>query len=302
MPGYKSLEESAWVEKIEFFKNKFSPCNLCPNKCHARRGDGQKGACKAGKKVKVASFNLHHGEEPPISWKNGSGTIFFSGCTLSCLFCQNYPISQLYNGKYYSIEGLASLFLNLQRRGAHNINLVSPTPYLFHIIEALYYANQRGLKIPIVYNTSGYELPGIVEGLKGIVDIYLPDLKYVSDETCTELSGGKEYFKNAYKSIEMMFNQVGRLRVGKNGIGYRGLIIRHLILPGHIENSKMVLKAISTSIFRNSFLSLMSQYFPAYKALKNNDINRRIDIEEYNEVKEYAVSLGFKKGWFQDMD
>ncbi|NIM15140.1 MAG: radical SAM protein [Candidatus Aminicenantes bacterium] len=289
-------------EKIRFFHDKYSPCCLCPRQCGAEREKNKAGVCGARKDVKVASYNIHSGEEPPVSGTRGSGTVFFSGCTLKCIYCQNYPISHLLNGEFYSIEELSDIFLHLQTRGAHNINLVTATPYLYHIVHALSLASQKGLNIPIVYNTSGYERPEIVTALNDSIDVYMPDLKYADSEVSLKYTGVSNYLEYAYPAIEEMFKQVGLLQMDEEGIARKGLILRHLILPQNIENSKKVLKIISESPFRDSHLSLMSQYFPAYKAAQEPEINRCLYPEEYQEVKDYALELGFSTGWFQDMD
>lgn len=300
-PIYSNLSEKDWQEKIGFFKKNHSPCNLCPRECNSKRSENKQGACKALKNLKIASYNLHFGEEPPISGRNGSGTVFFSGCTLRCAFCQNYPISQLFNGRFYSIEELSQIFVHLQKRGAHNINLVSPTPYLYHFVKALYLAFKNGLKIPIVYNTSGYERPEIIKKLSSLIDIYMPDFKYYDNKLSLKFSGVNNYFENAYFSIAEMFKQTGELVTDKNGVAEKGVLIRHLILPGHTENSKKVLKTIFESNFKNSYLSLMSQYFPAYKAPDYPEVCRRLTAKEYSEVRRYAISIGFTNGWFQDI-
>lgn len=299
MPLFSNLSKAEWDEKIAFFKENYSPCNLCPGRCGVDRINKKQGVCSASDKVKIASYNLHSGEEPPISGEKGSGTVFFSGCTLKCMFCQNYPISHLYNGKFYSVEELGEIFLNLQGRGAHNINFVSPTPYLFHIVKALEVAHKKGLHIPIVYNTSGYERSEIIKKLGNVIDIYLPDFKYYDDRLSRKFSGVKNYVENAYSAIAEMYAQVGDLLTDEDGIARRGVIIRHLILPGVTGNSKKVLKKIAESRFKDAHLSLMSQYFPAYKAAHHPEINRRILPGEYSEVEEYALFLGFSKGWFQ---
>ncbi len=300
-PLYGGLSEAEWDEKITFLRRNYSPCNLCPRRCGAERDKGKPGVCQASERVKIASFNLHFGEEPPISGLRGSGTVFFSGCTLKCMFCQNYPISHLFNGKFYSQEELPEIFLQLQTRGAHNINFVSPTPYLYQIGKALRTARKKGLKIPIVYNTSGYERVEVIEKLNKIVDIYLPDYKYRHNGLALKYSGVKNYVEHADAAIAEMFAQTGQLKMDKKGVAKRGVIIRHLLLPGLVENSKKVIKRISESSFKEAYLSLMSQYFPAYKAALHREICRRVLPEEYREVKEYALSLNFTKGWFQDI-
>lgn len=299
-PSYKNLSEPDWQEKIDFFKTNYSPCRLCPRQCRADRENHKAGVCGASKDVKVASYNIHRGEEPPVSGTDGSGTVFFSGCTLKCVFCQNYPISHLLNGQFYSIEELANIFLKLQEMGVHNINLVTATPYLYHFVQALYLAQKKGLTIPMVYNTSGYERLEIVKALHHLIDVYMPDLKYADREMSRKYTGVDNYFEYAYPAAVEMFNQGGILQMDEKGIADRGLILRHLILPGHIENSKKVLEIIAKSPFRDCHLSLMSQYFPAYKASEHPGINRRLSPGEYREVEEYALHLDFSNGWFQD--
>jgi putative pyruvate formate lyase activating enzyme len=300
-PLFTTLNESQWQEKLAFFKENYSPCRLCPRQCEVKRAEDKPGVCRALKEVKIASYNLHHGEEPPVSGSRGSGTLFFSGCTLKCLFCQNYPISHLFNGTFYSIEQLSGLMLHLQEQGAHNINLVSPSPYLYHFTAALYQAKQKGLNIPIAYNTSGYERPEIIKMLKGLVDVYMPDLKYIDNGLSRKFSGVNDYFSYAYPTILEMYDQVGELQLDGEGIAQRGMLVRHLILPQQVENSKQMLKCMAESPFKQCHLSLMSQYFPAHKAGKTQGIERRLFPEEYVEVKEYALDLGFDNGWFQDL-
>jgi putative pyruvate formate lyase activating enzyme len=306
VPQYKNLSPADWRQKRDFFHASYSPCRLCPRQCAADRESNQPGICQALKAVKIASHNLHGGEEPPISGIRGSGTIFFSGCTLKCLFCQNYPLSQLFHGEFYSNSQLAAFFLSLQKRGAHNINLVSPTPYLHHLLSALEMASSQGLDIPLVYNTSGYERAEVIEQLRGIVDIYLPDFKYGPTEECRQLglklSGVNNYFENAVVAIAEMFHQTGPLSLDGQGVAVRGTIIRHLIIPGQTANSLAVLQAIAASPFRDTHLSLMSQYFPAYRAPDCPPFNRRLQADEYRQVKQAALSLGIENGWFQDLD
>jgi putative pyruvate formate lyase activating enzyme len=305
-PAYRSLDAVAWARKNEFFAAGFSPCRLCPRQCGVERARGRTGVCHGGRDVRVAAHNLHFGEEPPISGQRGSGTVFFSGCTLACIFCQNYPISQLAHGETFSIEQLAGIFLALQKRGAHNINLVSPTPYLRHVVGALEIASARGLDIPFVYNASGYERVEVIEQLEGIVDIYLPDLKYGPGESSRRLglalSGVRDYSEHAMPALREMFRQTGPLRLDQEGIAVRGMVIRHLIIPGHTENSLAVLRAIAASPFRNAWLSLMSQYFPAHLALQRPPFDRCLRPEEWRQVRDEAVRLGLEDGWFQEMD
>jgi putative pyruvate formate lyase activating enzyme len=305
-PSYLGLDAAAWGQKKEFFAAGFSPCRTCPRRCGAERAQDRTGACHAGREVRVAAQNLHFGEEPPISGERGSGTVFFSGCTLQCLFCQNYPISQLAHGESCSVEDLAGIFLSLQKRGAHNINLVSPTPYLRHIVAAAEIAAARGLNTPFVYNASGYERAEVVARLEGIVDIYLPDLKYgpsaASRQLGIVLSGVADYFEHAVTALSEMFRQVGPLQLDGDGLARRGMVIRHLIIPGHTENSLDVLGAISGSPFRAAWLSLMSQYFPAHLAPGRPPFDRRLLVKEWREVRDEAIRQGLEDGWFQEME
>ena len=285
----------------------YSPCRLCPRQCAADRESNQPGVCQALKDVKIASHNLHGGEEPPISGIRGSGTIFFSGCTLKCLFCQNYPLSQLFHGEFYSVSQLAAILLSLQKRGAHNINLVSPTPYLHHLLAALEMASDQGLNIPLVYNTSGYERAEVIAQLGGIVDIYLPDFKYGPTEDCRQLglklSGVNDYFENAVAAIGEMFRQTGPLSLDGQGVAVRGTIIRHLIIPGADRPIRSpCCGRLPPAPFRDAHLSLMSQYFPAYRAPDRPPFNRRLRPDEYRLVRDEALKLGLENGWFQDLD
>jgi putative pyruvate formate lyase activating enzyme len=306
VPLYKNLAPEDWRQKRDYFLASYSPCRLCPRQCAADRENNQPGFCQALKDVKIAAHNLHGGEEPPLSGSRGSGTVFFSGCTLKCFFCQNYPLSQLFHGEFYSIPQLAAIFLSLQKRGAHNINLVSPTPYLHHLLAALETASGQGLNIPLVYNTSGYERIEVLKQLRGIVDIYLPDLKYGPTEDCRQLglklSAVGDYFENAFAAISEMCNQTGPLNLDGRGVAISGTIIRHLIIPGQTANSLEVLRAIASGPFGDTHLSLMSQYFPAYRALDYSPFDRRLRPDEYHLVRDEALKLGLENGWFQDLE
>ena len=276
-------------------------CTICPNNCKVNRKIGEIGICKATDRIKVALSSLHYWEEPCISGKNGSGTIFFSNCNMKCKFCQNYKISQEGKGKEVTIEELANIFLSLQEKKANNINLVTPTIYAYQIIEAIKIAKCKGLVLPIIYNSNGYENVQTIKDLNGYIDVYLPDLKYYYDDIAIKYSGVKNYFENASLAIMEMYKQVGSPILDKNGIIKKGLIIRHLVLPNHIMNSKMVLKRISKNINKRVLVSVMSQYFPTYKAMETEDINRKLSEEEYNEIKNTIEKFGIN-GYFQDME
>ena len=276
-------------------------CHICPHNCGVSRIGGEVGRCKATDKVKVALASLHNFEEPCISGKNGSGTVFFSNCNLSCVFCQNYEISQQGLGKEISVQELADIFIDQQNKNAENINLVTPTMYIYQIIEAIKIARENGLSIPIVYNSNGYENVETIKALDGYIDIYLPDLKCFDDELALKYSGIKNYFENASKAIQEMYKQVGTPVLDENGMMKKGLMIRHLVLPNHIQNSKDVLKWINDNMDNNIYVSVMAQYFPTNKAKEFPEINRKLTQEEYNEIEQYLYSLNLENGYIQEL-
>ena len=272
-------------------------CTICPHNCKINRNNGQIGRCRSGDKVKIALASVHNYEEPCISGKNGSGTIFFSNCNLSCIYCQNYKISQLGKGYELSVEELANIMLKQQEKGVNNINLVTPTMYVYQIIEAIKIARKRGLKIPIIYNTNGYENVKTIQDLNGYVDIYLPDLKYYSNEISKKYSKIDNYFKYATEAIKEMYKQVGSPIFDENGIIKKGLIIRHLVLPNHLQNSKHILKWIKENMPEDTYVSVMAQYFPTYKAKEDNLINRKLNKKEYREIEEFLYTLNLENGY-----
>lgn len=276
-------------------------CEICPHKCKIDRTKNQVGRCKSKDTVKLALASIHNFEEPCISGRNGSGTVFFSNCNLSCEFCQNYEISQQGLGKEISIERLAEIFIEQQLRGADNINLVSPTSYAVQIIEAIKIAKNNGLKIPIIYNTNGYENVETLKLLEGYIDVYLPDLKYAENDLAKKYSKIENYFEIATSAIKEMYRQAGENEYDENGIIKKGIIIRHLILPNHTENSKKVLKWIAENMAKNITVSVMAQYFPTYKAKEIKDINRKITKYEYQKIENYLYSLDLENGYIQEM-
>jgi putative pyruvate formate lyase activating enzyme len=276
-------------------------CTICPHNCKINRNNGQIGRCRSGDKVKIALASVHNYEEPCISDKNGSGTIFFSNCNLSCIYCQNYKISQLGKGYELSVEELANIMLKQQEKGVNNINLVTPTMYVYQIIEAIKIARKRGLKIPIIYNTNGYENVKTIQDLNGYVDIYLPDLKYYSNEISKKYSKIDNYFKYATEAIKEMYKQVGSPIFDENGIIKKGLIIRHLVLPNHLQNSKHILKWIKENMPEDTYVSVMAQYFPTYKAKEDNLINRKLNKKEYREIEEFLYTLNLENGYMQEL-
>lgn len=275
-------------------------CTICPHNCGINRLDGQIGRCKSKDTVKMALYSTHNFEEPCISGKKGSGTVFFSNCNLNCVFCQNYEISQQGKGKEISIQELADIFIKQQEKEVENINLVTPTSYVPQIIEAIKIARDNGLKIPIVYNTNGYENVEILKMLDGYIDIYLPDLKYSDDLLAKRLSKVDNYFEIATKAIKEMHRQVGKTVFNEEGIMQKGMIIRHLVLPNHILNSRRVLKWINDNM-NDVYVSVMAQYFPTYKAKEIEDINRKLTKEEYQEIENYLYRLNLENGYIQEL-
>lgn len=278
-----------------------SSCTICPHNCKVNRNNGQIGRCRSGNKVKIALASVHNYEEPCISGKNGSGTIFFSNCNLSCIYCQNYKISQLGKGYELSVEELANIMLEQQEKGVNNINLVTPTMYAYQIIEAIKIARKNGLNIPIVYNTNGYENVKTIQDLNGYIDIYLPDLKYYSNELSKKYSKVDNYFKYTTEAIKEMYRQVGCHVFDEKGIIQKGLIIRHLVLPNHLQNSKHILKWIKENMPEDTYVSVMAQYFPTYKAKEDELINRKLTKKEYKEIEEFLYTLDLRNGYMQEL-
>ena len=277
-------------------------CELCPRQCGVNRLRGQTGYCGAGDKVIVAHYGPHYGEEPPISGKSGSGAIFFSFCNLRCIFCQNYQISHDGIGQELSLKKLTEMFLELQAHGCHNINLISPISYTPHIAIAIVNAKKEGLTIPVVYNTNGYESLETLRALEGLIDIYLPDFKYWSPTIAEKLSGvpkERPYADFAKETLLEMKRQVGDLIVEDN-IAVRGLLVRHLVLPGGLAGSKEIFQWIGQHIGTDTFISLMSQYYPVHKANTVPMLRRKIRQQEYDTVVDYLMREGFKNVFIQE--
>ncbi|NMM62134.1 radical SAM protein [Clostridium sp. P21] len=275
-------------------------CKLCPRNCNINRLKGELGYCKSGENVKIARVSLHNWEEPCISGQNGSGTIFFSNCNLRCIFCQNHEISSESIGKEVSIKRLSEIFLEQQERGAHNINLVTPTHYVPQIIEALKIAKKAGLNIPILFNTSGYENVETIKSLNGYIDVYLPDIKYFNNKYSEKYSNAPNYFTYASKAVEEMFSQVGEVKFNNQGLIEKGVIIRHLMLPGLLFDSKKIIDYIYSTFGDLVFLSLMNQYVPMHKVAKFPELNKPLSPEHYNSMIEYCLSLGIKNAFIQE--
>lgn len=275
-------------------------CAICPHNCGINRLNNQIGRCKSKDTVKVALYSTHNFEEPCISGKKGSGTVFFSNCNMNCVFCQNYEISQQGKGKEISIEELADIFIKQQKKDVENINLVTPTSYVPQIIEAIKIARDNGLKLPIVYNTNGYEKVETLKMLDGYVDIYLPDFKYSDNDLGKRLSKVENYFEIATEVLKEMYRQTGKAVFNDEGIMQRGMIIRHLVLPNHILNSRRVLKWINENM-HDVYVSVMAQYFPTYKAKEIDDINRKLTKEEYEQIENYLYRLDLENGYIQEL-
>ncbi|MDT8716744.1 radical SAM protein [Clostridium sp. 19966] len=274
-------------------------CNLCPRNCGVNRLAGKKGYCKASYKLKVARAALHHWEEPCISGKKGSGTVFFSNCNLRCVFCQNYEISEESAGTEISIERLSDIFLELQASGANNINLVTPTHYVPQIVAAVNMSKASGLFIPILYNCSGYENIETIKLLKGTIDVYLPDLKYYSSKYSTKYSKAPDYFLKASEAIKEMVNQVGSPKF-ENGLIKKGVIVRHLMLPGLLFDSKKIIDFLYNTFKDEIYISIMNQYTPMENCKLYPEINKTLKPEHYDALIDYALNLGVKNGFIQD--
>jgi putative pyruvate formate lyase activating enzyme len=299
---YTYLSEDDWNEKIDLLESIARKCTLCPRQCRIDRLQGERGFCGAPSTMVISSIFAHHGEEPPISGISGSGTVFFSYCTLKCCFCQNFQISHDYEGKEYSEQDLAIGLLRLQDAGCHNINLVTATHFLPWIFKSIKLAARSGLQIPIVYNCGGYERVEIIKLLDGVVDIFLPDMKYGTNLDAEQFSHAFDYVEFNRDAIREMFRQVGPLRVNNDGIARRGLCIRHLVLPGNIQGSSSTIQFLKDHFDPEDIsISLMAQYNPLYKAKDILSINRKITEEEYEVTKQEFIVAGFD-GFFQEFE
>lgn len=275
-------------------------CKLCPRNCGVNRLSGKRGFCGAGDKIRVARAALHYWEEPCISGDVGSGTVFFSHCTLKCVFCQNYNISQCEWGKEITVDRLAEIFIELQNKGALNINLVTPTHYVPQIIEAISISRKSGLKLPIIYNSSGYEKVETIKLLKGYIDVYLPDMKYFDTKYSIRYSKAKDYFKYAKEAINEMVNQVGEAKFDERGIIQKGVIVRHLMLPGLLFDSKKIIDHIYNTYGSKVYISIMNQYTPLEHVKAYPEIDKPLNQKHYDALIDYALNLGVKNGFIQE--
>ncbi len=297
------ISDTELQKRIEAAYGLLESCRVCPRECGVNRLKNDKlGFCRSGLNPIISSVSPHHGEEPPLSGTKGSGTVFFTNCNLRCVYCQNYPISQMGNGEERTPGELACQMLWLQEQGCHNLNLVTPTHFVPQILKALGIAMQRGFNLPIVYNTSGYESMETLRLLDGIVDIYLPDMRYSDNAAAMKYSIAPDYPEINRAAIKEMYRQVGNLVLDEQGIAKQGLIIRHLVLPGNIAGTEGVMKFLAEEISKDVSISLMSQYFPAYRAREFNEINRRITTEEYEKAYQIMLKYGLENGWVQEPD
>jgi putative pyruvate formate lyase activating enzyme len=284
--------------------DRLAKCECCPRKCGVNRLGGQAGVCRIRARIEIAHAGLHFGEEPPISGTNGSGAIFFAGCNLRCVFCQNYQISQEFQQSHIrtlTIDELASEMLRLQAEGAHNINFVSPSHMIFQMADAIRVARGKGLLVPVVYNSNGYDSVEALQQVRGLVDIYLPDLKYADNALGKQFSGVRDYAEIVPGALREMLDQVGHLEMDDEGIAVRGLLVRHLVLPGYLDNSRSCLRALA-DLSPDTFVSLMSQYSPQYKAGDFPRINRTLTEDEYDDIVDYALDLGLENAFTQELE
>lgn len=294
-PSYLTLEDSVFQERVVQIEAVMSDCTLCPRECHVDRLSGEKGFCRTGPNPFVSSSGPHFGEEKPLVGIHGSGTVFFGNCNLGCLFCQNYSISHLGEGVEISHERLADLMIILQDSGCHNINLVTPTHQSAAILRALLLARGKGLNLPIVYNCGGYESIETLRFLDGIIDIYMPDFKYADAKYSALYSDAKDYPERAKEAIREMHRQVGDLVMNSSGIAQRGLLLRHLVMPGGVAGTAEVVRFVAGEISKDTYINIMDQYHPCYKAFEHPPLDRRITNREYDEAIRLAKAAGLTR-------
>lgn len=288
------------MDKIKNYKKLYNDCTICPRNCHIDRTLSKKGYCKVTDELIVARAALHMWEEPCISGTKGSGTVFFSGCSIGCVYCQNHNIAKGMIGKAISTERLAEIFLELQNKQAHNINLVTPSHYIPHIVEALNISKSNGLNIPIVYNTGGYEKTESLNLLNGIVDVYLPDLKYMNSTIAKKYSNCEDYFVYAKEAIMEMVRQTGEPIFDSEGIMTKGVIVRHMMLPGCLEDSKNIINYLFNTYGNKIYISIMNQYTPLPHVSVYPEINTKVPDENYEELIDYALEIGVENGFIQE--
>lgn len=293
----KTFETGELKERIKTFYKMLENCTICPRNCKVNRIEGKLGICKVGKEPMISSVGPHFGEEPPLVGHHGSGTIFLTYCSLLCLYCQNYDISHLGHGNTVSLEELADAMLYLQKSGCHNINFVTPTHQIPQILAALEIAISKGLRLPLVYNTGGYDALETIKLLDGVFDIYMPDFKYWDSEPAKKYSKAADYPEVARAAFKEMYRQVGDLVINEEGIAEKGLLVRHLILPEGLAGTKGVMPFLATEISKNTYVNIMDQYRPCGKGRQNPPLDRRITFNEYKEAVEIALAEGLHRGF-----
>ncbi len=294
-PAYVELYNNGRLGQCaEELYERLRQCTLCPHRCRVNRIEGERGRCKSGIYPVVSSFSAHFGEEAPLVGRYGSGTIFFTHCNLDCIFCQNYDISHLGRGEELSYQRLAEMMLTLQSGVCHNINFVTPTHMNYAIVRALLLAVPMGLRLPLVYNSGGYDDASVLSILDGVYDIYMPDFKYMDPETARRLSGAPDYPDVAMAALREMHRQVGDLELDRNGIARRGLLVRHLVLPNNIASTDRVIDFIA-DLSRGTYINIMDQYRPAYRAGECFDLKRRITLQEYDDAVDHALGRGLTR-------
>ena len=295
-PSYLNLTKKELNQRVEKLFAILEKCEICPRRCRVNRLKNEKtGFCHLGYLPVISAYHPHFGEEKPLVGDHGSGTIFLTSCNLACVFCQNYEISQLRIGKEVSFERLAEMMIELQDMGCHNINLVTPTPQVPQIVKALSLAIEKGLKLPLVYNTSSYDSLEVLKLLEGVIDIYMPDAKYSDDKIAIKYSLAPNYFEIMKEAIKEMHRQVGDLILDKNGIAIRGLLVRHLVLPNNLAFSEKIFDFLAKEISKNTLLNIMDQYFPYFRASEFPEINRQITEKEYRQTINLAKKAGLKR-------
>ena len=287
------------TDRLQEAQALLSPCRVCPRHCGVDRLSGETGHCGSTTELVVSSITLHHGEEPPISGYRGSGTIFLTNCNLRCMYCQNYPISQLGSGNAITVEEAAQGMLLLQGRGAHNINWVTPSHMAPVLMEALLIARKQGMNLPVVYNSGGYDALEMLRFWDGIIDIYMPDMKYADSRIARKYSGIPDYRRHNQAALLEMHRQVGDLRITADGVAVRGLLVRHLVLPNNLSGTEQVLKFLAEQVSADTYVSLMRQYFPAFHAVKIRELDRPLTNTEYESAVKMLDKLGMEEGWVQ---
>jgi putative pyruvate formate lyase activating enzyme len=298
VPPYRGLHENGELKsRIETLNQLLKSCTLCPRRCQVNRLNGETGYCQAGSEVTVSSVFPHYGEEPPLVGRHGSGTIFLTHCNLRCVFCQNYEISHLGGGEKVTTDQMARYMVRLQNMGCHNINFVTPTHYVPQILTALPQAIELGLQVPLVYNCGGYESLEVIQLLDGVIDIYMPDVKFSSSEVAGRLCNATDYPDVVKAALKEMHRQVGDLRMDSHGIAERGLLIRHLVMPNGLAGTEDLMRFIGEQLSPHSYVNIMAQYRPVYQARAFSDVNRPVNMEEFREALEIARTCGIHRGF-----